>query len=145
MNRWLVLACRLAVGGIFIYASLDKLAHPAAFAQAVHHYRLLPLDLLHLFAYAIPVLELVAGMALILGFYRRGAALITGALTVVFMVAITAALARDLDISCGCFHTDGGHGVGRDLLLRDAVLLALTIPPLLARRGGPGLDDLKSH
>lgn len=145
MSGWLVLACRLAVGGIFVYASLDKLAHPAAFAQAVHYYRLVPVDLLHLFALLLPMLELLAGTALILGIYRRGAALVTGVMTVVFMGAITAALARDLDISCGCFHTEGGHGVGRDLLLRDALLLALILPPLLRRRGGPGLDDLRSH
>jgi uncharacterized membrane protein YphA (DoxX/SURF4 family) len=143
MTGWLVLACRLAVGGIFIYASLDKLAHPAAFAQAIHHYRLVPDLLLHAWAHFLPVLEFVTGTALVLGFWRRGAALVAAGLTVLFMVAITAALARGLDISCGCFHTDGGHGVGLDLLVRDTVLLLLILPPLLATRGGPGLDALR--
>ncbi len=142
MRPWIVLLCRLAVGGIFLYASWDKLLHPGGFAQTVHHYRLLPSILLHPWAHYLPVLEAVIGLALILGILRRGAALLAGALTVVFMVAIAVALARGLDISCGCFHTDGGHGVGLDLLLRVTVLLALCLPPLLAPRGGPALEDI---
>ena len=140
MMGWFVLLCRLAVGGIFVYASLDKLAHPEGFAQAIHYYHLVPAVLLHPWAHFLPVLEMVVGSALVLGLWRRGAALLAGGLTLVFMIAVTAALIRGLDISCGCFHTDGGHDVGLDLLLRDAVLILLTLPPLLATHGGPGLD-----
>lgn len=140
--RWIVLLCRLAVGGIFIYASLDKLAHPGAFAAAIDNYRMVPYSLLHPMAHLLPVLEMLMGLALVLGFLRRGAALIAALLTLVFIVAITSALARGLDISCGCFHTDGGHGVGLDLLVRDVVLLLLCLPPLLKRDGGPELADL---
>jgi hypothetical protein len=56
------------------------------------------------------------------------------------MAAIATALVRGLDISCGCFNTDGGHGVGLDLLWRDLLLLLACLPPLLASRGGPGVD-----
>ncbi|MCK9995015.1 MAG: DoxX family membrane protein [Candidatus Krumholzibacteria bacterium] len=140
MRGLLVLGCRLAVGGIFIYASLDKLAHPQAFAEVIHHYRLTPYPLLHPSAHLLPVLEFVIGSALVLGIWRRGAALLAGVLTVFFMVAITSALIRNLDISCGCFNTDGGHAVGLDLLFRDGILLLLCLPPLLARESGIGLD-----
>lgn len=135
----LVLACRLAVGGILIYASLDKLAQPSAFAEAIHNYRILPGSLLHAMAHLLPVIEIVTGAALILGVGTRGAALLAAGLTVMFMFAITSALARNLDISCGCFHTQGGHQVGLDLLWRDAVLLLLCLPPLVAKHVGPGL------
>jgi len=137
-----VVLCRLAVGGVFIYASLDKLAHPSAFAQAIFNYRLLPLPLLHPAALLLPMTEIILGAALILGVARRGAALLAGSLTAVFIAAIGASLARGLDISCGCFHTDGGHAVGLSLMLRDAVLLLACLPPLLARRGGPELSSL---
>ncbi|MGD9546149.1 MAG: MauE/DoxX family redox-associated membrane protein [Candidatus Krumholzibacteriia bacterium] len=142
MTRWIVLLCRLAVGGIFIYASLDKLAHPGAFAAAIDNYRMVPYSLLHPMAHLLPVLEMVMGLGLVLGVLRRGAALIAALLTLVFIVAIASALARGLDISCGCFNTDGGHGVGLDLLVRDVVLLLLCLPPLLKRDGGPELADL---
>jgi uncharacterized membrane protein YphA (DoxX/SURF4 family) len=140
--RWVALLCSLVVGGVFIYASLDKLAHPGAFAQAIHHYRLVPYPLLHPFALLLPMAEIVIGAALVLGPGRRGAALLSALLLVVFIAAIGAALARGLDISCGCFHTDGGHGVGVGLLLRDLGLLLLCLPPLLSRDNGPSLSAI---
>ena len=120
---WLELIVRFLVGGTFVYASFDKIMHPEAFAQNIYHYRLLSESLLHPFAMLIPWLELVVGLAMILGFYRRGAAMLVSLMLVMFMAAITAALMRDLDISCGCFHTEGGHAVGLDLLFRDVALL----------------------
>ena len=138
----LVVLCRLAVGGVFIFASLDKLQHPAAFAQAIHHYRLVPYPVLHSFAFLLPVTEMLVGAALVLGVLRRGAALLAGLMTLVFMVAITTALVRGLDISCGCFNTDGGHGVGLSLLVRDAALLLLCFPTLFWRQSGPMITSL---
>lgn len=138
--RWLSLVCRLVVGGVFIWASLDKLAHPEAFARAINNYRLVPYALLHPLALLMPAVEITAGLALVVGWWRRGAALLCGLMLVVFLAAIGSALARGLDISCGCFHTDGGHAVGVSLLWRDALLLLACLPPLLAARGGPGLD-----
>ncbi len=140
MSGLLVLLCRLAVGGVFIYASLDKLAHPQAFAEVIHHYRIVPMALLHPAALLLPMVEFVVGAALVLGLGRRGAALILAVLLLVFMGGIGSALLRNLDISCGCFNTDGGHGVGLSLLWRDLGLLLLCLPPLLLRNGGPGFE-----
>jgi uncharacterized membrane protein YphA (DoxX/SURF4 family) len=140
MSGLLVLICRLVVGTVFIYASLDKLAHPQAFAEAISHYHIMPYSLLHLSAHLLPVVEMVVGAALILGLWRRGAALVTGLLTLIFMAAIASALSRNLDISCGCFNTDGGHSVGLDLLWRDGILLLMCLPPLLFRNPGLGID-----
>ncbi len=120
---WLELLARFLVGGTFVYASLDKIADPAGFAQNIYHYRILGEVWLHPMALVLPWLELVAGLAMLLGFYRRGAALLVSVMLVMFMAAIVSALARDLDISCGCFHTEGGHAVGLSLLLRDVALL----------------------
>ena len=142
MSALVVLLCRLAVGGVFIYASLDKLAHPQAFAEAIHHYRLVPYALLHPSALLLPMLEFVLGAALVLGIARRGASLWAAFLLVVFTIAIGTALARGLDISCGCFNTDAGHGVGVSLLFRDLGLLLLCLPPLLGRSDRWGLSAL---
>jgi len=120
---WLELIVRFLVGGTFVYASFDKILHPADFAQNIFHYRLLNEFLLHPFALLIPWLELTTGLAMILGFARRGAALLIGLMLVMFMAAITSALIRDLDISCGCFSTEGGDAVGLSLLFRDVALL----------------------
>ncbi|HPF35290.1 DoxX family membrane protein [bacterium] len=131
---WLELIVRFLVGGTFVYASVDKILHPDAFAQAIFHYRMLPPALLHPTALVLPWLELVAGLAMILGFWRRAAAFWISVMLVVFMVAIASALSRGLDISCGCFHTEAGHAVGLSLLFRDVALLAGAVV-LWAARG----------
>ncbi len=137
----LVLLARLAAGATFVYASLDKLADPAGFAQAAYNYRLLPAPLLHPFALLLPAVEAVVGLALLVGLARRGAALLASGMTVMFIAAIGAALVRGLDISCGCFHTRGGHDVGTSLLWRDLLLLAACLLPLLlAHRDRFSLD-----
>ena len=142
MTGLFVALCRLIVGGIFIYASLDKLAHPQAFAEVIHHYRLVPYFLLHPAALLLPMVEFVLGCAPVFDLGRRGAALIAAFLLVVFMAAIATALARNLDISCGCFNTDGGDSVGLSLLARDLGLIQLCLPALLFSDGGPGLRHL---
>ena len=124
------LACRLGVGGVFLYASLAKIADPGGFAQAIAHYRLAPALLLHPLALLLPWLEAVTGAALLAGVARRGAALLAIMLALLFAGAVASALARGLDISCGCFDTTGGEKVGLDLLLRNLALLAACLPIL---------------
>lgn len=143
MTRYLGLVSRLIIGGVFLYASWDKLLHPAAFAEAIDHYHIIPYGVLHPMAHGLPVLELLIGTALILGVCRKGAALLASGLMVVFLVAISSALLRGLDISCGCFHTDGGHAVGLSLLVRDVVFLILCLPPLFIQDAGPRFPPRK--
>ena len=45
---------RLILGGVFIYASLDKIAHPAEFAKAIGNYHVVPFGLENLMALALP-------------------------------------------------------------------------------------------
>ncbi len=125
------LACSLAAGAVFLYASIDKIHHPGAFAQAIANYRMVPMPLLHAFAWLLPMAEAIVGLALIVGWQRRGAALLAAAMTVMFIIAIATALARGLDISCGCFETAEGGRIGLDLLIRDVLLLAAALVPLL--------------
>lgn len=130
----LTTACAWGAGVVFLYASIDKIQHPAAFAQAIANYRMVPAVLLHPFAWYLPVVEAAVGLALIVGWQRRGAALLAVLMTAMFIAAITTALVRGLDISCGCFDTSEGGKVGLDLLLRDIALLVAAAVPLVMRR-----------
>lgn len=121
---WMELIVRFLVGGTFVYASFDKILHPEAFALAISHYRMLPAELLHVFALTLSWLELVVGLCMVLGFARRGASAIVVGMLIMFIGAISFALSRDLDISCGCFSTEGGHIVGLSLIFRDIALMA---------------------
>jgi hypothetical protein len=72
---WLALITRLFLGGVFIYASVDKVLHPADFARAVYNYQILPNGLINLTALLLPWLELLLGMCLLAGVWLPGAEL----------------------------------------------------------------------
>ena len=117
----IILVCRIVLGGIFIYASLDKIAHPAEFAKAIGNYHVLPFGLENLLALTLPWLELLAGIALITGVMVDGAAIMVIIMNIVFIFAISQALARGISIECGCFSvtTEGGDNIGLQTIIRD--------------------------
>lgn len=125
----------LAVGAILIWASVDKIAHPDRFADAVHDYRMLPTAFINAFALALPWVEAVAGAALVLGVWRRAAGLVSTALCAAFLIAIAQAELRGLKIECGCFTVSATSGMEASWthFCLDALLLAAAA--LVWRRG----------
>jgi uncharacterized membrane protein YphA (DoxX/SURF4 family) len=121
-NKWLILMIRLILGITFIWASIDKIANPGGFALSIYNYRMLPHETINLMAILMPWLELVTGILIIVGVFMRGSALWIGLMLLVFIVALSSALARGLDIDCGCFSVEGGHGVDTGLLVRDILM-----------------------
>ena len=117
----IILVCRIILGVIFIYASLDKIAHPAEFAKAIGNYHVLPFGLENLLALTLPWLELLAGVALITGVMIDGAAIMVIIMNIIFIFAISQALARGISIECGCFSvtTEGGDNIGLQTVIRD--------------------------
>jgi rhodanese-related sulfurtransferase len=115
------------MAGIFIYASIDKIAHPAAFAKDVFNYQILPDALVNLMALLLPWLELFLGLCLLAGIWLPGAVLTVNGLLIAFLAAFVFNLARGLDVNCGCF---GAGGLGPSMstggyLLRDVGFLAV--------------------
>ena len=131
----------LALGGVFLYASYDKILQPAEFAKIVYHYQVIgPSDTLpprvpNLLAVTLPWVEALLGVCLIVGLWRREAATLSAALLLVFVVAVSSALLRGIDIqNCGCFSVSAeGRRAGLQLILGDLALLAgaliLTLGP----------------
>ena len=120
--------CRLLIGGIFLYTALPKVLRADDFARLVNGYRLLDPDLVLLAGITMPWIELIVGAFLVIGVIPRSSALVAAGLLAAFMAAGALALLRGLHISCGCFFPlMGDHTLGWDLLLRDAVLLILTL------------------
>lgn len=127
-NEWLSLVFRLVLGAVFVYASLDKIIHPEAFAKSVYNYKILPAGLINVVALFLPWLELLTGAALILGTKVEGASVLIGAMLVVFLVAVISTLARGISIDCGCFtSSSAGRKTGWMLLVQDALLLLLAL------------------
>jgi len=130
MKRWLPLACRIILAGVFIAAALPKIVSPHDFSIAVYRYQLLPFALINVVAIYLPWLELTSAVALFMPSLRRAALLILGAMLIVFTIAITINVIRGVNIACGCFSVDpdakhiGWMNVVRNLVLVGLVYLA---------------------
>jgi uncharacterized membrane protein YphA (DoxX/SURF4 family) len=117
---WLL---RLIVGGVFVYAGLLKLRHPDAFADSIASFRLLPATAINVLALSLPGFEVLIGATVLVGRYRRAAALGVVIMTAAFAFALSFALAKGLQIECGCFGSESPSrfstwfALGRDLLL----------------------------
>lgn len=122
-----ILVIQFLLGGIFLISSLTKIAAPGRFATNVKQYRVLPGPLATAFGYALPYVEATAALALISGHYGREAAVVIATLLTVFMIAVGAAMARRIHLSCSCFGLLYEERVGWSTLARDAVLLGMAL------------------
>jgi putative oxidoreductase len=103
-HPWLTIRVQLAVGAIFVIAAIPKIADPPSFAHMIYNYRLVPASLINVSALVMPWVELLAGLALILGIWKAAARNIIGILLAIFIIAISINLSRDNAIDCGCFN-----------------------------------------
>ncbi|HSS45055.1 MAG TPA: MauE/DoxX family redox-associated membrane protein, partial [Thermoanaerobaculia bacterium] len=94
LHPWLSVRVQLGLGAIFVVAAVGKIADPPAFAHAIYSYHLVPGAAINAMALVLPWVELLAGLALFVGVWKRTAAGITGLLLLVFVVALSVNLAR---------------------------------------------------
>jgi putative oxidoreductase len=145
-HPWLTIRVQIGLGAIFAVAALPKIADPPSFAHMIYNYRLVPGPLVNALALVMPWAELLAGLALILGVWRREAAVLVGLLLLVFIAAIAFNLARGHAVDCGCFDV---HAAGKSreeqlsdmrwVLVRDAAMLLMVAQVLVASRRETGV------
>ena len=102
-HPWLTVRVQIALGAIFIIAALPKIVDPPSFAHMIYNYKILPGALVNISALMMPWIELLCGVALVIGVWKRSSAAIITAMLVVFIIAISINLARGNAIDCGCF------------------------------------------
>jgi uncharacterized membrane protein YphA (DoxX/SURF4 family) len=105
---WAGLIARLVVGGVWVVAGVLKLPDPAENVRAVRAYRLLPEPVVPLVGHTLPLLEVLVGICLLVGLLTRMSAVLSAVMLMAFVVGISSAWARGLQIECGCFG--GGAG-----------------------------------
>ena len=132
-NNWIELAARWILGLTFIYASLHKILSPADFAKIVYGYNLFPEIFINLIAIIIPFLELVTGLALIIGFFPRSAAITINGLLLAFIAVLAINLIRGHEFDCGCFSAgqSGYSSSPKVTLLRDIIYFILGLQIIL--------------
>ena len=131
MKEWFGTLARLVVGGVWLAAGLLKIGDGAGSVRAVRAYDLLPESVVPTVGHALPAVEIVIGVALVAGALTRWVAVLSAMLQVAFIVGISSAWARGLQIDCGCF---GGGGFDADAtskypweIARDTGLLLLSL------------------
>lgn len=140
-NRYAPLLIRVILGGIFIYAGAGKILYPANFAEAIANYQLIPFPGTNLVAIILPWVEFISGLCLLNGLKTQSSNFIIFLCLCVFTFGVVTALARGLDINCGCF-SEAGRRVGFVFLAEEAGLLAMSVYIFFFDNGFFSLDRL---
>ena len=101
--KFVLLGIRLVLGAIFVAAAYSKIRYPTFFAYSLAAYEFLPDNLVTLVAVTLPWIELLTGLALLLGVATRTCATIAFCLYIGFILAMLSALFRGLEVNCGCY------------------------------------------
>lgn len=131
---------RIGLGLVFLYAGIIKIIDPVAFAGSLAAYKIMPYALNYLVAAALPWIEAVCGLLLVIGYRVRAASFIVIAMNMVFIAALGSTIVRGLDVDCGCFRQGGEKTPAWMAILRDVLFLAAAF--LLVRQRG-GTDAAK--
>lgn len=130
----LSLITRILLGGIFIFAGASKIGHVGLLIAAIYRYQILPSGVASAYGHALPPLELILGMMILLGLFLTFSSLMLWIMLMSFIIAKIAAIAHGLDIgACSCL----GPSVPlmtREGLILDFVLLLLATQ-IIFRRG----------
>jgi len=146
-HAWISLPLRLYIGYVFLFACWHKIMDPGTFAIDVATYQILPLWLVNLMAVILPWIELASGALIVVGWRTRAAALLLAGMMTVFLVAIIIALARGLEMSCGCFASQSMQEdpISIMTVLRDLGWLAIPLYVMIFDRSPIGADGLVEY
>lgn len=127
--RILSFVIRVFLAYTFLISGAEKLVAMRTFGHNIAAYGILPDALSNIAAALFVWSEIIIGVFLFAGVLVRGSGLVSSALLLLFLIAIISALARGLEIDCGCFANPepiGLHKVWEDLaLLAGATYLIL--------------------
>jgi uncharacterized membrane protein YphA (DoxX/SURF4 family) len=150
LSSLVLLTLRVALGGIFCIAAATKLANPQSFSEAIQAFKIVRSDELVLMGtHLLPCVEMLAGIALVLGCWTREAALIIGLLLLMFIWAVVAAIGKGLaGVPCSCFgywHLFCTGGVGWCKVWENSGLTAIAAGLVFAGGGRVALDRVFSR
>ncbi len=124
--RQFLLAGRLILGAVFVYAAYTKFRSPwMLFAMSINSYQILPEWAVTFVARTLPWFEMALGLLLLIGLKIRWTASAAASLLIFFFAAMLRAYFKNMGIDCGCFGF--GERLGPLTLARDASLLVLAI------------------
>lgn len=131
VSAWVSTALRFALAGVLMAAGGLKVIDPQASVAAVRAYQVLPPGVELLVGWALPFVEIAVGLLLVAGIATRAVAVLTALIFTVFIVAVSSAWQRGLNIDCGCFGGGGTVAAGQTNytgeLIRDTLFLLMAL------------------
>jgi len=127
MKDRFVFAIRIFLGLVFLLSGVSKFSDLHAFYVAIRDFGILPDSFIGAFVVLIPFLELLCGLFLVIGLRIKFFVAVATGLLIIFIDAIVPNLAIDSVIDCGCFGPLVESKIGFGLLIRDFILLGLSI------------------
>jgi uncharacterized membrane protein YphA (DoxX/SURF4 family) len=116
---WIGLFARLILGGVLFIAGYLKVSAPDKSQMAVRAYEMLPISVANALGLILPFAEVAIGSLLVLGALTKHMAALGGFTMIIFIVAISQAWARGLNIDCGCFGGGGAVAPGETKYLQE--------------------------
>ena len=141
-SAYFVLFARLCVGGVFLVSGLAKLADREGTAVAMSRYPFLPKGSGRFIAYVFPYIELAIAGMLVLGLLARMAAVSAALLFVAFTVLVVYDLTRGQQQSCHCFGRISAEKLTPVAVVRNLLLLGLSLLVVSGFDGFLSLDAL---
>lgn len=121
----------IAVAAVLAHGGQHKLRARLVFAATLRDYRLLPDAMVAPASFLVPLLELLAAMALMLPQYRLAGTVLAGGLLLVYTLAMAINIVRGRRyIDCGCAGPAQRQPISNWLIVRNVLLMALIIPNL---------------
>ena len=132
-----LLAARLLLAALFVIAAVGKLADLTGTRAMLARFGV-PASLRHPGSIALPLLELIAAVALIPAGTAAAGAVGAALLLTTFTFALARVLARGDEVDCNCFGSAGSRPVTRMTVARNLALLGLALLVVFAGWGDPG-------
>jgi uncharacterized membrane protein YphA (DoxX/SURF4 family) len=123
ISEFSLLACRLLLAVVFLFAGATKLADPIGFRKALRDFGV-PAGLARFMLVLLPLTELAVAAALVPASVAWYAACGALGLLGIFLMAVGVAMARGRKPDCNCFGQLHSAPVGRATLVRNGVLAA---------------------
>jgi uncharacterized membrane protein YphA (DoxX/SURF4 family) len=116
----------IVVGCTLAYSAVLHISNPFLFLESFLRYDLIGGYSALLLASVLMWMSLTVGLALVVGFGRRGALILAGCLFAIFTIAQLIALSRGMVIGCGCFGVEE-QPIGFWTVLRSTSLLIASV------------------
>jgi uncharacterized membrane protein YphA (DoxX/SURF4 family) len=128
MKRWLLLAGRLIIAVIFLYAGYEKVREPwLQFAVSIESFKAVPETWLEPLARLLPWCEIALGISLLPHILTRWFSLVATLLLSLFLAVGIRAYAKGLTVDCGCFGAGNSGAIDAKWFAEHVAMVALAL------------------